>query len=71
MSCLIRSNRAITENKPFLTLQVLSYQKTGLCQKKHRQLMIAIERAKDKGYITYDVPFREYDYSQYLPKTLI
>lgn len=43
--------------------QVISYQKTGLCQKKHLQLLVAIDRAKDHGLITFDVPFR--DYSEY------
>lgn len=49
-------------------LQVLSYQKTGLCQKKHQQLLVAIERARDRGLLTFDLPFREYDYSEYYGK---
>lgn len=52
------------------TGSILSYTKTGLCQKSHQQLIVAIERAKDRGLITYDVPFRQYDYSEYYkPKT--
>ncbi|XP_047516290.1 uncharacterized protein LOC125056956 isoform X2 [Pieris napi] len=47
------------------TGQVLDAFKTGLCQKKHKQLLVAIEQAWDQGYLTYDVPFREYDYSLY------
>ncbi|XP_011568996.2 28S ribosomal protein S18b, mitochondrial [Plutella xylostella] len=47
------------------TGQVLDAFKTGLCQKKHKELLVAIERAWDQGYLTYDVPFREYDYSLY------
>ncbi|CAG9567023.1 unnamed protein product [Danaus chrysippus] len=47
------------------TGQILEPSKTGLCQKKHKELLVAIERAWDQGYITYDVPFREYDYSLY------
>lgn len=54
--------------KQFISPQtggVLSYQKTGLCQKKHVELLVNIQRAKDRGIITYDVPFRTYDYSLY------
>jgi len=43
----------------------LFYRKTGLCQKRHLELLVAIEKAKDYGFITFDVPFREYDYSLY------
>lgn len=50
------------------TGKVLSYQVTGLCQKKHLQLLVAVERAKDYGLITFDVPFRRYDYSEYYPE---
>ncbi|XP_064546910.1 small ribosomal subunit protein mS40 [Drosophila montana] len=48
--------------------QVLSYSKTGLCQKSHLRLTVAVEQARDCGLITYDVPFREYDYSEYYGK---
>ncbi|XP_069697577.1 small ribosomal subunit protein mS40 [Periplaneta americana] len=47
------------------TGEVLSFSKTGLCQKRHKELLVAIERAKDYGYITFDVPFRAYNYSLY------
>lgn len=47
------------------TGQVLSYSKTGLCQKTHEKLLIAIERAWDRGLIPYQVPFREFDYAEY------
>lgn len=49
------------------TGSILSYSKTGLCQKKHEQLIICLQRAYDRGFITFDVPFRKYDYSQYYP----
>ncbi|XP_049287114.1 28S ribosomal protein S18b, mitochondrial [Anopheles funestus] len=49
------------------TGEVLSYRVTGLCQKKHTQLLVAVERAMDRGMLTFDVPFREYDYSEYFP----
>ncbi|CAH0404732.1 unnamed protein product [Chilo suppressalis] len=51
------------------TGQILDAFKTGLCQKKHKELLVAIERAWDQGYLTYDVPFRKYDYSLYDKKT--
>lgn len=44
---------------------ILSYQVTGLCQKRHQELMISIQRARDKGLLTYDVPFRKYNYCDY------
>lgn len=47
------------------TGSILSYSKTGLCQKSHQKLVSAIERARDRGLITFDVPFRKYDYSEY------
>lgn len=50
------------------TGSILSYSKTGLCQKKHQQLVICIQRAYDKGLLTFDVPFRKYDYSEYYPE---
>ncbi|XP_059470382.1 small ribosomal subunit protein mS40 [Neocloeon triangulifer] len=45
---------------------VLSYSKTGLCQKKHRELLVAVERARDCGFLTFDVQHREYNYSEYI-----
>lgn len=43
----------------------LSYSITGLCQKRHQELLICIQRARDRGLITFDVPFRQYNYSEY------
>lgn len=37
----------------------------GLCQKQFRNLIIAIHQAKDIGSLTFEVPDRLYDYSQY------
>uniref|UniRef100_A0A1B6CVR1 Small ribosomal subunit protein mS40 n=1 Tax=Clastoptera arizonana TaxID=38151 RepID=A0A1B6CVR1_9HEMI len=45
---------------------VLSYQETGLCQRTHNQLLVAVKQAKDMGTISFDVPFRDYDYSEYI-----
>lgn len=44
---------------------ILSYQVTGLCQKRHQELMIAVQRARDRGLLTFDVPFRKYNYNDY------
>ncbi|KAH8418784.1 hypothetical protein KR222_002914 [Zaprionus bogoriensis] len=48
--------------------EVLSYSKTGLCQKSHLRLLVAVEKARDRGLITFDVPFREFDYEEYYGK---
>lgn len=45
--------------------EVLSYRKTGLCQKRHLELLVAVRKAMDHGYLTYDVPFRQYNYEDY------
>ncbi|KAG7166801.1 putative Ribosomal protein S18-containing protein [Homarus americanus] len=39
--------------------------KTHLCRNRHRELQVAVEKARDYGLLTYDVPFHEYDYSEY------
>ncbi|XP_056631288.1 28S ribosomal protein S18b, mitochondrial [Diorhabda sublineata] len=51
------------------TGSIIGYNKTGLCQKKHEELVVAIKRAYDRGLLTYDVPFKLYDYSEYSPKS--
>jgi len=45
--------------------EVLSWEKTGVCRRQHELLQVEIERAKDYGTITFDVPFREYNYEEY------
>ncbi|XP_013181438.1 PREDICTED: 28S ribosomal protein S18b, mitochondrial [Papilio xuthus] len=47
------------------TGQILDAFNTGICQRKQKELLVAIEKAWDQGNLTYDVPFREYDYSLY------
>lgn len=67
---LVLDHNNINLLKQFISPQtgeVLSYRVTGLCQKKHTQLLVAVERAMDRGMLTFDVPFREYDYSEYFP----
>lgn len=44
---------------------VIHWDKTGVCRTQQERLLIEIERAKDIGTITFDVIFREYDYSEY------
>lgn len=46
--------------------EILSFSLTGVCQKRHQELLLAIHKAKDMGLITYDVPFREYNYAEYI-----
>lgn len=58
-------------NTTLFAFQILSYSKTGVCQRKHQQLVIAIERAMDQGLITFDVPFRKYDYDEYYDPKLL
>lgn len=50
------------------TGSILSYTKTGLCQRKHQELEVCVRRAYDRGLLTFDVPFRKFDYSQYYPQ---
>ncbi|XP_053958861.1 28S ribosomal protein S18b, mitochondrial [Anastrepha ludens] len=65
---LVLDHRNIDLLRQFIsphTGKVLSYSKTGLCQKKHFELLVAIERAWDYGLITFDVPFRKFDLDEY------
>lgn len=52
----------------FKNFYFLFFSVTGICQKKYKELLVAIEIAKDKGLITFDIPIREYDYSLYKNK---
>lgn len=47
---------------------IISYLKTGICQKRHKELLIALFRARDCGTITYDVPIRHYNYADWKVK---
>ncbi|XP_014233293.1 28S ribosomal protein S18b, mitochondrial [Trichogramma pretiosum] len=49
--------------------ELLSYSKTGLCQKQHQNLLIALYRAKDYGTITFDLPYMKYDYKEWNPSS--
>lgn len=54
----------ITVNFP-IDFQILSFDKTGLCQRQHTKLLVHVERAYDLGLLEYQVPFREFDYADY------
>ena len=41
------------------------FSKTNLCQKQHRNLLVAIYKAKDYGLISFDIPFRKFDYNDW------
>lgn len=40
---------------------------TNLCQRRHKQLEVAVHKARDIGLLTFDVPFRRYHYPDYYP----
>jgi small subunit ribosomal protein S18b, mitochondrial len=42
--------------------------KTSLCQAQLRNLRVALRKAYDFGLLTYEVPFRTYDYHDYYPQ---
>lgn len=67
---LVLSEHNIELIKQFIcphTGSILSYSKTGLCQKKHQELLVSVKRAYDFGIISFDVTHRHYDYSEYYP----
>ena len=45
--------------------RVYSTNKTGICQRQHKKLLLAIDKARDVGILKIDQPFIEYDYSKY------
>jgi len=49
------------------TGKLLDASKTSVCQTAQLHLRIALDRARDSGLITHEVPFRHYDYSLYRP----
>ena len=42
--------------------------KTSLCQAQLRNLRVSLRKAYDLGLLTYEVPFRTYDYRDYYPE---
>jgi len=51
--------------------ETLHWDKTGVCRRQQFNLLLAIEKAKDYGTISFDVQFREYNYEDYYPKELL
>ncbi|XP_071115683.1 small ribosomal subunit protein mS40-like [Haliotis cracherodii] len=48
------------------TGEVYDYMKTGLCQTQHKKLVLEVLKARNHGLIQSAVPFRRYDYSEYM-----
>jgi len=38
---------------------------TGICQKQHQNLIVAVKKAKDWGLIKFDLPIKHYNYEEY------
>ena len=49
----------------------LGWETTNVCQTQYRNLRVAIEKARDYGYLDVDAHFVEYDYSKYAPKNML
>ncbi|CAL7943249.1 unnamed protein product [Xylocopa violacea] len=45
--------------------RILNYNTTGLCQKAHRNLHVAVMKAKEFGLLTYEVPYLYYNYQEW------
>ncbi|XP_064457166.1 small ribosomal subunit protein mS40-like [Ornithodoros turicata] len=48
--------------------ETISPNKTGVCRRRQFYLDLEIMRAKDLGLITFQVPFRHYNYEEYYPE---
>lgn len=65
---LVLDYRNIKLLKQFIqpaTQQVYPARKTNLCQKKHEQLLVEVLKAKDYGTLVYQLPFKQFDYTNY------
>ncbi len=63
-----RNVRLISQFINMYNGEILDRDKTGVCQKQWLQIRVALEKAKDHGYLDLDPPFVEYDYDKYRPK---
>ncbi|XP_046552602.1 28S ribosomal protein S18b, mitochondrial-like [Haliotis rubra] len=52
------------------TGEVYDFMKTGLCQTQHKKLVLEVLKARNHGLIESAVPFRRYDYSEYMDDKL-
>lgn len=50
------------------TGDVLPTETTNLCRRQHDNLWVAILKAREQGHLTFDVPFRRYNYKDFKPK---
>ncbi|CAK9817017.1 28S ribosomal protein S18b, mitochondrial [Anthophora plagiata] len=65
---LILDYRNIDLLKQFISVhdgRILDCNVIGLCQKSYKDLRVAIMKAKDYGILTYDVPYRYYNYLEW------
>ncbi|EEB13635.1 mitochondrial 28S ribosomal protein S18B, putative [Pediculus humanus corporis] len=44
---------------------IFESKKTGVCQVQHYKIKLAILKAQNYGLLSYEVPFRKYDYDYY------
>ncbi|XP_051158692.1 28S ribosomal protein S18b, mitochondrial isoform X2 [Leptopilina boulardi] len=45
--------------------ETLCYRITNICQKQHKNLLVALKKAKNCGIVTFDPPHRKYNYSHW------
>jgi len=68
---LVVDYRNVKLLKQFLTDyngKVLGWETTHVCQEQYKNYRVAIEKARDYGYLDVDAEFVEYDYTKYMPK---
>lgn len=51
--------------------EVYECSKIQLCEQKYEDLVAAVEIARDRGYMQFKVPFRQFDYSDFYSKELL
>lgn len=51
--------------KKYVTNLFYFYRLTGICQKQHEKLIVAVKKAKDWGFIKFDLPIKHYNYEEY------
>merc|ERR1712038_1915415 len=62
-----RNLKLISQFMEDYTGRILDVKNTGVCQLQWAQIRVALEKAKDHGYLEVDPPFIEYDYDKYKP----
>ncbi len=48
--------------------EIMNREVSGVCRKQWLNIRVALEKAKDHGYLYITAPFVEYDYDKYKPK---